>query len=251
MVRVGRWRGELVKAPTFKLKPIKITGRAILENGEPPPKETYVYIDGTGYMVKVDEKGRFAFERWSAGLPKPGDYKLVAEHSDTMIGEARIRFGGYSDIEVEIKMKHRPWEEVSRMRFERGDELGSAEAFEEWARSQKGPILRLPDLDPKHAELLLGYFADKAERATDELLYQLVSALLSDRLERADLAKRYWRRVKLIAPKGSPERELAERRLRELYRLRRYLTFGAAAILVVLIASGTFLVLRRRSTRPG
>lgn len=251
MVRVGRWRGELVKAPTFKLKPIKITGRAILENGEPPPKETYVYIDGTGYMVKVDEKGRFAFERWSAGLPKPGDYKLVAEHSDTMIGEARIRFGGYSDIEVEIKMKHRPWEEVSRMRFERGDELGSAEAFEEWARSQKGPILRLPDLDPKHAELLLGYFADKAERATDELLYQLVSALLSDRLERADLAKRYWRRVKLIAPKGSPERELAERRLRELYRLRRYLTFGAAAILVALIASGTFLVLRRRSTRPG
>lgn len=246
MVRLRRWRGELVEPPLFKLTPIKVVGKAVLETGEPPEEETYVYIDGTGYMVKVDRDGGFAFESWPAGPPKPGDYRIVAEHSDTMIGEAKLRFGGYSNIEVEIRMKRRPWDEVSRIRFERGDELGSAEAFEEWARSQKGPILKLPELDPKHAELLLGYFSDKAEKNTDELIYQLISALLSDRLERIDLAKRYWRRVKLTAPKGSPERELAERRLRELHRLRRYLSLGAAALLVALIGSGAFLILRRR-----
>jgi hypothetical protein len=244
LVRIRRFRGDLASLD-FKLVPIKLYGEVTDQDGQVLP-ETYVYIEGTQYIQRIGEDGRYSFDKWEHGLLKPGRYEIVAEYSDTMVAKAQIEFKGFSNLQVELRLKHRSWDEISRIRYQRGDELGSAEAFEEWAKAQKGPILSIPQLEGKHAELVLGYFADKAEKSPDQLMYQLISAHLSDLIGRKDLSKRFWRRVKSLAPRGSPEREAASRRLSQLYRGRNYAIAGASVGFLIVLASGAYTILRRR-----
>lgn len=244
MVRIRGFRGDAAPL-SFKLSPIKIFGRVTDQSGKALP-DAYVYIDGTQYIQKVKEDGGYSFEKWEHGLLKPGKYKIVAEYSDIMVAESHVEFKGFSNLKLDLTLKHRPWDEISRIRYQRGDELGCAEAFEEWAKAQKGPILSIPKLEPKHAEIILGYFADKADKSPKNLLYQIVSAHLSDEIEREDLAKKFWHRVKSLAPKGSPERELASRRLSQLYKTRNYAIMGVSIAMLIVFASGIYTILKGR-----
>lgn len=244
MVRIRRFRGD-VASLNFKLIPIKIFGRVTDQSGKVLP-DAYVYIKGTQYIQRVGEDGEYDFGKWEHGLLKPGRYEIVAEYSDTMVAESLVEFKGFSNLRVDLKLKHRLWDEISKIRYQRGDELGCAEAFEEWAKVQKGPILSIPRLESKHAKIVLGYFADKADKSPKSLMYQIVSAHLSDVIGREDLAKKFWHRVKSLTPKGSPERKLASKRLSQLYRTRNYAIMGVSIALLIVFASGIYTILRGR-----
>lgn len=231
----------------WALEPIAIHGTVIGVSGA-SPADAVVWIDGTAYQSVVEADGIYRFDEWKdSGLLTLGEtYTLYVKQGDLNYGSATFTFDGYTDISQSLQLEKRTWFEVAQIEFDRHNHQGAVTAF------QNGIELTndFPQMSPDLTVLLLSSFADAVEKQdVQDVTYLIVTAKLAEQLGQPALAKKYWEEVKTKAEKGSSAAKLASQRLWQLNRGRYLLNIGLIVLLVVLLASGAWTVLRYRKSK--
>lgn len=239
-------QGEVVNL-AWVLKPISVIGTVT------GPKDTSVVgtkvsIPETEYETVVGEDGTYSFGEWgTTGLLTPDkEYTLYAKQGDLLYGSAKFKFEGYDTIEQPISLTKKTWFEIAEFEYGRNEDQKAVNAF------QNG-IEETTDFPPMSSELtvmLLSAFSDAIDNGKiTNIKYIVVTAKLAEAYQRPELAKKYWRQVKLKAAKGTSAAELARKRLWQMSPWRNIVSIGAIVILIVAITSFIWTFFRYRNLK--
>ena len=239
-------QGEIVNF-TWTLKPISIFGK-VTGPTDISVVGTKVSIDGTEYLELVKEDGTYAFQDWKvSGLLTPGkNYTLSAKQGDLYHGSATFTFDGYTAIERPIQLVKKTWFEIAELEFSRNDHPKAVEAFKKGIETTTD----FPKMSADLTVLLLSNLADAIDRsALKGVNYIVATAKLAEAYQQPELAKKYWKQVKLKANKGSSAAKLAGQRLWQLNPWRNIVNIGIICLLILVAASGVWTFYRYRKSK--
>jgi len=239
-------QGEVINF-AWALKPISVFG-TVSGPSDVSVVGTQVSIDGTEYVALVGEDGTYSFQDWQASkMLTPGtDYTLYAKQGDLYHGSTTFTFDGYAAIEQPIELVKKTWFEIAELEFNRNDHQKAVNAF------QNGIELTtdFPPMSEDLTVLLFTTFADAIDRSqVHDVHYYVATAKLAEAYQQPELIKKYWKRVKLKAEKGTSAAKLAGQRLWQLNPWRNILNIGIACLLVIIIASGIWTFYRYQKSK--
>ena len=247
---------------SWDLESIVIYGRIEAPDGVPLEGAT-VWIDGTTYQqnkLGLEADGQYRLLANIANLTlgegrsdtkvlEPGKmYTLRAESDALYHAEANFTLAPHESIQRDLILSKKTWFEVAQMRFNRKAYEGAIVAFQNGIEETiaKG-MMEIPPMSPEFTRMLFDSFSAAVNKVNvQNIAYIVTTAKLADRLDLREESKVYWAQVKSKATKGSPAHELATKRLQELNFARRLINIGAVVLLIVVLISGGYSLLKRR-----
>jgi hypothetical protein len=224
----------------FTLEPVRIRGTVKV-----PPNVSGVPIVLTvrpdvGLTAPLSGTGVFEFDTKDAYFAPDKEYRVIAATvDDRFFGDAKLTFTGHDDVDVAITLKERTAWEVAAIRFAAGFRDEALES----ATQARNAAYDIPELPEDFARFLIERWSTKTESARALIGCALLSLQLGD----SSGSQAYWRMAKRVAKKGSPDYEYAVRGLRTYSG--DSLTYGVAAILLLLVLASLAYAIRRHRTR--
>jgi hypothetical protein len=258
-VEIKNALGESVNL-SWELETIVVSGR-VKAPDEIPTEEVAVWIDNTEYAQNrqpIASDGSYMLPaniavfvigrgRSDAQLLTPGQtYTLRAEAREVYVAEATFTLPPYRSVERDLALEKKTWFEVAQMRFDRGEHGPAIVAFQNGIEGNP----KFPPMSPEFTKLLFDSLSEVVKNTNlTNIIYIVATAKLADRLGLKQEARLYWSQVRTKAAKGSPEYEMANRRLKELNFTQRLINIGVFIILVIVLASGTYSFLKQRRAK--
>lgn len=239
-------QGEIVDF-AWVLEPISVFGSLTAPEGV-TVNETQISIDGTDYVQSAGEDGNYTFQEWdAANLLIPGkDYTLLAKLGDLYYGSTTFKFDGNEGIDASIALVKKTWFEIAELEFSRNEHQKAVTAFQNGIEGTTD----FPQLSTDLTVLLLSTFANAIDTTEiEDVKYIVVTAKLAETYQQLDLAKKYWKRAKENAVKGSSIAKMAGNRLWQMSPWRNIVNIGIVVFLILAIASGVWTFLRFRKVK--
>ncbi len=258
-VQIELVQGEAINL-SWDLESIVVYGRVKVSDGVPLEGAT-VSVDGTEYERNSRRLGADAQYRLPANITHvvfgegrsdtkvlaPGKaYTLRAESGDLYYAAAVFTLAPHESLQRDLILTKKTWFEVAQMRFNRKAHEGAIAAFQNGIEETTD----FPPMSPEFTKMLFDSFSAVVKRVdVQNIAYIVTTAKLADTLNLWEESKVYWTQVKLKAAKGSPEYQLATKRLGKLNFGNRLINIGVFVVLIGVLVSGAYLFQKARKAR--